>query len=72
MVQSFKIREHSELLVDDKCGIVVNIDLDPLPAWVCIGNLFGDNSLMIDEDEWDGFVRLVNAADERIKEANRA
>lgn len=52
MVQSFKIREHSELLVDDKCGTVVNIDIhQSLPVLVCIGNLFGD-SIMIDEDEW--------------------
>ena len=71
MVQSFKIREHSELLVDDKCDTVVHIEFDPLHAYVSIDNLFGDNTLMFEEDDWEGFVHLINAADERIKETNR-
>lgn len=71
MVKSFQIKENTELFSTNSCGPVLVVDLPPLAGWVIIGNIYGDNSIMIDEEEWDAFVDLVNTANIRIQEVKR-
>lgn len=40
------------------------------PRWVSLGHVGSDNGLLIDPDEWDGFVLMVHEIDKDIKTLN--
>ena len=54
---------------DQKINLLVSYDKPPLPGWVIIGQ-HGENCILIDQNEWDDFVKLVLTAAKYIS-ANR-
>lgn len=46
---------------DPKTTKLVSYDKPPLPGWVVIGS-HSEDSIVIDEIEWDAFVKLILAA----------
>lgn len=55
--------------IDQKINLLVSYDKPPLPGLVVIGRNV-ESGIIIDETEWDDFVKLIAVANKYI-EANR-
>lgn len=55
---------------DPKTNKLLAYDKPPLPGWVSIG-CHSEECILVDEEEWESFVKLILEADQYIRTNNR-
>lgn len=54
----------SIFIMNEACQFMAEIDIAQEHKWVTFGYIGGNQALLVDETEWDGFVAMVREVDE--------